>query len=142
MNTLELIEPGTRAVNEQTIVLLPYGLLGFERFKNYALINRPQEDPFSWLQMLDGQRHAFLVLSPFLALPDYQPDIAEEDVKFLGLSTPEDAQLVNIVTLRGNSRATINLKGPIVFNRHTNLGKQIIPNNAARYCVNHPLPVS
>jgi flagellar assembly factor FliW len=142
MNTIELIEPERRTLNDEHIVRLPYGLLGFERFKNYVLLIRPQEEPFLWLQMLDGARHAFLVVSPFVVLPDYQPDIPEEDVQFLGLTTPADAQLVGIVTLRGPGRATINLKGPIVINRNTNLGKQIIPNNAANYSVRHPLPVS
>ncbi len=142
MNTLELVEPEKRALNGQDIIQLPYGLLGFERVNNYALLTRPNEEPFLWLQMLEGARQAFLVLSPFAAVPDYQPDIAEEDVKFLELTTPADAQLVNIVTLRGKGQATINLKGPVVINRHTKIAKQIIPNNAAQYSVRHPLPVS
>lgn len=142
MNTLELIEPETHALNGKNIVRLPYGLLGFEQVKNYVLLTRPQEEPFVWLQMLDGARHAFLVVSPTLAVPDYQPDIAEADVKFLELTTPADALLVNIVTLRGNGHATLNLKGPVVINRHTMVGKQVIPNNAAQYSLHHPLPVS
>ena len=55
---------------------------------------------------------------------------------------PTDAILFNIVTLRGSDPATINLKGPIVINRHTMIGKQVIPNNAAAYSLHHPLPVS
>ena len=144
MNTLELelIEPEKRAVNVEDILRLPYGLLGFERVKNYVLLTRPQEEPFMWLQMLDEARQAFLVVSPFLVLPDYQPDIADGDVKFLDLTSSSDALLVNIVTLRRNSQATINLKGPIVVNRNTMVGKQVIPNNAAQYSLHHPLPVS
>jgi flagellar assembly factor FliW len=142
MNTLELVEPETRALNGEHIIRLPYGLLGFEKVKNYVLLTRPHDEPFAWLQMLDGARHAFLVLSPFVVMPEYQPDIAEADVKFLELTTPADAQVVNIVTLRGNGRATINLKGPVVINRHTMLAKQVIPNNAAQFSVLHPLPVS
>ncbi len=142
MNTLELIETEKRGVNAENIIRLPYGLLGFERIKNYVLLSKPQEEPFMWLQMLDEGRKAFLVVSPFLVLPDYQPDIAEDDVKFLELTDPADALLVNIVTLRGNGQATINLKGPVVINRHTMVGKQVIPNNAMQYEVQHPLPVS
>ena len=142
MNTLELIEPETRAITGEDIVQLPYGLLGFERVNNYVLVTRPHEEPFKWLQMVDGARHAFLVLSPFIAMPAYQPDIAEEDVRLLELTTPGDAELLNIVTLCGKGEATINLKGPIVVNRHTRVGKQIIPNNAAQYSVRHPLRVS
>jgi flagellar assembly factor FliW len=142
MNTLELVEPEKHALNGENIIRLPYGLLGFERVKSYVLLARPQEEPFVWLQMLDETRQAFLVVSPTLAVPDYQPDIAEEDVKFLKLTTPDDALLVNIVTLRADGQATINLKGPVVINRHTKVGKQVIPNNAAQYSVHHPLPVS
>lgn len=142
MNTLELIEPEKRTLNGESIIRLPYGLLGFERVKNYVLLTRPHEEPFMWLQMLDEARQAFLVVSPFLVLPNYQPDIAEGDVKFLELNDPADALLVNIVTLRGNGQATINLKGPLVINRHTMVGKQVIPDNAANYSLHHPLPVS
>jgi flagellar assembly factor FliW len=142
MNTLELIESETRALTGEDIIQLPYGLLGFERVNNYVLVTRRHEEPFKWLQMVDGARHAFLVLSPFIAVPTYQPDIAEEDVRFLELATPSDAELLTIVTLRGKGEATINLKGPIVINRHTRVGKQIIPNNAAQYSVRHPLRVS
>jgi flagellar assembly factor FliW len=58
------------------------------------------------------------------------------------LKAPNDALLFNIVTLRGPSRATLNLKGPIVINRHTHMGKQVILANASNYSVEHPLPVA
>ena len=45
----------------------------------------------------------------------------------------------NIVTLRGAAPATVNLKGPIVINRHTNLARQVVLNNAADYSVRHPI---
>jgi len=34
------------------------------------------------------------------------------------------------------------LKGPIVINRRTLIGKQIIPVNASEYAIRHPLPLS
>ena len=142
MKTAELIEPQTIAPKTQTIIQLPYGLLGFEREKNYLLVSNPQEEPFSWLQMMDNGRKAFLVVSPFLVMPEYQPDIPADDVDFLGLAEPTDALVLNICTLRGPGRATINLKGPVVINRHTLIGKQVIPNNAMQYALCHPLPVA
>jgi flagellar assembly factor FliW len=141
MKTEELIEPEKKVLNTQNIIQLPFGLLGFERVKNYALLANPQEEPFMWLQMLDNGRKSFLVVSPFLVMPEYQPDIPGDDVEFLGLADPSDALVYNICTLRGPGKATINLKGPIVINRHTMIGKQIIPNNALQYALNHPLPV-
>lgn len=146
MNTEALLEPQSQKAaartGDQIIVQLPFGLLGFERVKKYVLLANPQEDPFLWLQMLEGPRKAFLIVSPFLVMPEYQPDIPSDDVAFLELTEPADALVFNICTLRGPGRATINLKGPLVINRHTMTGKQVIPNNAAQYPLNHPLPVA
>jgi len=36
----------------------------------------------------------------------------------------------------------VNLKGPIVINRRTLTGKQVIPVNAAEYAIRHPLPLA
>ena len=142
MNTMELTETKNRGQDKRDVIQLPFGLLGFEAVKNYALFTKPDEEPFMWFQMLDDVKRAFLVVSPYLILPDYQPDIASDDVEFLELSNPEDALLLNIVTLRANGQATVNLKGPIVINRRTLIGKQIIPNNVAHYTLQHPLAIS
>jgi flagellar assembly factor FliW len=141
MNTEAILEPQTQPVSSQILVQLPFGLLGFESVKKYVLLANPQEDPFMWLQMLEGARRSFLIVPPFLVLPDYQPDIPNDDVDFLGLTEPADALVFNICTLRGG-KATVNLKGPVIFNRHTMIGKQVIPNNAARYALTYPLPVA
>jgi flagellar assembly factor FliW len=139
---MELPETETTAENKLDVIQLPLGLLGFEPIKNYALLAKPGEEPFMWFQMLDGAKQSFLVLSSAFVLPDYQPDISNDDVEFLGLNDPDDALLLNIVTIHANGQATVNLKGPIVINRHTLIGKQVIPNNAAEYTLQHPLAVS
>jgi flagellar assembly factor FliW len=138
-DTLELESPDTAATNQ---VRLPMGLLGFEQIKDYVLLANPAEEPFAWLQVEDNASLAFIVINPFLVAPDYMPDIPQTDVEFLGLKEVSDAILLNIVTVHGPRRATINLKGPIVVNRHTRIGKQVILTNAADYSVQYPLPVT
>lgn len=123
-----------------TIVQIPLGLFGFEKVKNYRLLGRPQEAPFFWLEREDDRNLAFLVVSPFEVEAAYQPEIHPDDVAFLGLTAPEDALLLAIVTLESTGRATANLKGPIVINRHTFVGKQAILANAADFSVKHPFP--
>jgi len=142
MNTLELLEPERISTRTNDVVLLPYGLLGFERVKNYSLLAKPAQDPYLWLQMLEEAKHAFLVLPPSAILANYQPDFEYEDVEFLELNETADALILNIVTMRESGPATVNLKGPIVINRRTWIGKQVIPNNAAQYPTRHPLSFS
>jgi flagellar assembly factor FliW len=142
MNTLDLMEPESAATHGNDVVRLPYGLVGFERVKSYSLLTKPEVSPFVWLQMLGEPKHAFLLLPPDLAVPDYKPDLDARDVAFLELENPADALVLNIVTFRDAGQPTINLKGPIVINRRTGVGKQVIPSNAAQYPVHHPLRLS
>jgi flagellar assembly factor FliW len=123
-------------------IRVPMGLLGFEQIKDYLLVISPAEAPFRWLQVRDNPALAFVVIEPFIVLPDYHPDIPQQDVEFLGLKSPEDALLLNIVTVQSATRATVNLKGPVVVNRTTGVGKQVVIANATDYSVKHPLPLA
>jgi len=138
--TIETETPAAPPANNQ--VRLPMGLLGFEQIKEYILLVNPAEEPFAWLQVESNVSLAFVVVDPFLVMPGYQPDIPQQDVEFVGLKQPNDALLLNIVTIHGPNHATVNLKGPIVINRHTHVGKQVIIANAAEYSVQHPLSVA
>lgn len=140
MKCINSTETESQAAPVACDVRLPMGLLGFERTKDYLLVSNPVEEPFRWLRVKDNPALAFVVVEPFIAVPDYQPDIPQPDVEFLGLTLPEDALLYSIVTWRAGQHATINLKGPIVINRNTGVGKQVIIANAANYSVQHPLP--
>jgi flagellar assembly factor FliW len=144
MKTVELDEPQRLPVNQENVISMPLGLLGFEQVKRYVLLITPEEEPFQWLQMLESQGQGFVVMNPAVAVPNYAPDIAQADIEFLGIASPADALVLNIVTVR-NGQATVNLKGPIVINRHTLVGKQCIPTNVADYALQHPvnaLPVA
>lgn len=140
--TLTDSEPEAPAVATATEVRLPLGLLGFEQLKDYLLVTNPGEEPFCWLQVKDKAALAFVVINPFLVAADYQPDLPQADIQFLGIEDPDDAILLNIVTLHAGGRATVNLKGPIVINRNTLNGKQVVLANASEYAVEHPLPVA
>ena len=125
----------------ESVIRMPLGLLGLEQYKQFTLQANPEEEPFLWLRVLDEPQMAFLVLSPFVVMPTYEPNIPAEDEAFLGLQDPQDTLILNIVTMRGSQPPTINLKGPIVLNRRTLVAKQVIPRNAPDFSVAHPLPV-
>jgi len=141
MKLAELAEPEILPVTTENVVRLPLGLLGFEDIKQYVLLSKPDEAPFLWLQMLDDPNLAFLVVPPAAVISDYSPDISPEEVEFLGLIDSQDTLVFNIVTLRSSGNGTVNLKGPIIVNRHTLIGKQVVPLNAMDYSSQHPLPI-
>jgi len=124
---------------QQTPVHLPLGLFGFEQHKKFQLIWDPAEAPFEWLLSVDDPSLGFLVISPFIVVPSYQPDIDPQDAEFLQIGNSDDALVLSTVTLQSNGVATLNLKGPIVFNCHTLIGKQVVPRNAAEFSTRYPL---
>ena len=81
-------------------------------------------------------------IPPEIVVDNYEPNISPEDAASLGLENPQDALVLNIVTIHPNGEATVNLKGPIVLNRHTLVGKQVIPMNSTEYSLQHPLPMA
>lgn len=141
-NVIEIEEPETTENIACCEVRMPAGLLGFEHIKHFLLIAKPDEAPFRWLQVKNNPSLAFIVIEPLYFLPDYRPDIPQTDVDFLGLTTPDNAAVYNIVTVQGPRRATVNLKGPVVVNRHTGVAKQVVIANASEYSVQHPLVVN
>ncbi len=139
MKSAVIINPGTDPAN---LVRLPLGLLGFEQIKDYSLLADPAEKPFAWLRVAHDTSLAFVVIDPFVVNPDYKPEIPPADVEFLEIKEANEALMLGIVTIHGQNRATMNLKGPVVINRRTHTGKQVIIANAADYSVQHPLPVA
>ncbi len=141
-NVIEIEEPEMSEAAACCEVRMPAGLLGFEHIKNFLLIAKPAEAPFRWLQVKNNPSLAFVVIEPLYFAPDYRPDIPQADVDFLGLTSPDDAVVYNIVTVHGSRRATVNLKGPVIINRNTGVAKQVVIANAVEYSVEHPLPVN
>ena len=139
MKTVCTNEPQRLPVKPENIITMPLGLLGFEQVKKFVLLAQPGEEPFLWLQMLDNAKQGFVVVSPSSALPDYSPDISAQDTEFLKLQNPDDAIVLNIVTVRARGESTVNLKGPIIINRHTLVAKQCIPNNVAGFSLQHSI---
>lgn len=120
---------GPLEIDERQVIRFPYGLIGFEQFKVFALLDASQQ-PFYWLQSLDVPEIAFVLINPLLFRPDYTPDVAEEDLEDLQLDSPEDLLVFSIVTIPENqNRMTANLQGPILINRKKKIGRQSISLN-------------
>jgi len=113
-------------VDERQKIIFPQGLFGFENLKSYLLLDAERQ-PFYWLQSIDMEQVAFVLLSPFLFRPDYELNISNEELAEIGIHSPEKALVFSIITIPPDgSPMTANLQGPLVINRDTRTGKQAV----------------
>jgi flagellar assembly factor FliW len=117
---------GTIDVDEGQKIRFPSGLFGFESLRDYVLLDAERQ-PFYWLQSIDVEQVAFILVNPFLFRPDYEVDISDEELREIDISTPEKALIFSIVTIPANGDPmTANLQGPLVINRELKTGKQAV----------------
>lgn len=116
-------------VEEKQLVTFPEGLLGFERYTKFALIDSEYE-PFIWLQSTEESNLAFLMIDPFLICNDYEADIDDSTLKNIGVESAEDIIIMTLVTIpKDGSAITANFLGPIVINKKNRKCLQVILND-------------
>jgi flagellar assembly factor FliW len=113
-------------VDERQKIIFPQGLFGFENLTEYLLLDA-EKQPFYWLQSVDVEQVAFVLVSPFLFRPDYEVNINNDELAEIEINLPEKALIFSIVTIpQDGSPMTANLQGPLVINRDTRTGKQAV----------------
>ena len=117
---------GLIEVGEDHKITFPQGLLGFENYKDYVLLDAEQQ-PFYWLQSVDEEHIAFVLVNPFLFRHDYEMNIDNEELHPIGINDPGKAVIFAIVTIPPNNGVmTANLQGPIIINRENRKGIQAV----------------
>jgi len=117
---------GELDVDERQLVSFPAGLLGFEQFKDYVLLDARQK-PFFYLQSLDVAELAFILIDPFLFRPDYLVDVSDEVLAGIGVTAPNEVLVFAIVTVPADGGApTANLMGPVIINKSNRRGMQAV----------------
>jgi flagellar assembly factor FliW len=121
---------------------LPNGLIGFEQYKQAELLYQTDHLPFLWLKLIGPSDSLhFVVIEPGGIITGYEPELFENHALTLDLNNAAEAMILNIVTLKRQTplEATVNLVGPIVINRRTRVGHQLVISNYSRYSAHHSL---
>ncbi len=121
---------------------LPQGLIGFTNYKRAELLYMPDNLPFLWMKLHGPTDDVhFIVIEPGGIIPGYEPEIFDLDAEALDLRDSGEAMILNIVTLKNQNpvEATVNLIGPLVVNRRTRIGRQLVIANYSRYGAKHAL---
>lgn len=128
----------TISVENDHILNFPEGLFGFELYHNYAIYDS-EYPPFMWMQSIEEQKLAFLIVDPFLICDDYELDVDDKSLAKIGIKSPTDVFVMSIVTIpQGDGPVTANLQGPIIVNKNTNECLQVIL-NSNRWTTKHDI---
>ncbi len=118
---------GEIEIEEEKIITMPLGLLGFPENKRFVIFQHKENSPFFWYQSLDDPSLAVVITNPLLFKPDYQvsPESVLREMKW---SDESNLDVFVIVTIpRGRPQdMTANLIGPILVNLNTKEAVQMI----------------
>ena len=121
---------GNIEVKEDEIVFFKEGLLGFEEYHRYVILNNDDGSPFRWLQCVDDGNLAFVIIEPLNFMFEYNIEISDSDQDFLKLTRAEDAILYTIVSIPENPHdMTANLQGPLLINAANRQARKVISSN-------------
>jgi len=122
--------------------LMPEGLIGLPDFKRFQLIVDPESLPFVVLHSIEGDSIQIPALEPVGFVEDYKLNIGDEDAAMLGLKGADSNPLIlNVATIKSfePQKVTLNLAAPIIINRRTRVGKQVLLVNYQDYSTAHVL---
>lgn len=122
---LETKAYGSVEIEEKQVLDFPQGILGFEEYHSFALIDAHKK-PFFWLQSTEESRIAFILIKPSIFRDDYEPGLSKEDFDDIGAEGPEDCLVFAIVTVPESGPMTANLQGPLYICKKTRKGKQCV----------------
>ncbi|MBC7544617.1 MAG: flagellar assembly protein FliW [Candidatus Sericytochromatia bacterium] len=112
---------------ENAQITLTTGLLGLESYTKFKFQPFEEGTPFYTLQSLESSDLSLIVMDPALLVEAFAFDLGDDDVKELGITDPDDVMVMVVLTVPENPQdMTANLLGPLVINRTTNKGKQIV----------------
>ncbi len=136
-NLVSAVQP--LEINEFT---LPHGIVGFPDHTEASLICHHEQFPCLWMKLKGPAGSVnFVVVEPKGVIPDYEPELFDNDALALGLAAASEALVLTILTMRPGTpvEATVNLIGPVVVNRRTRIGRQLVIANYSRYRARQPL---
>ncbi|MCL2165240.1 MAG: flagellar assembly protein FliW [Oscillospiraceae bacterium] len=129
---------GVININQELIIRFDEGILGFEMYKNYILLDDSNgESPFRCLQSMEESDLAFILMDPFAVDPEYEITLGEDIVETLMIESSDDVLVLAVVVVPEDIKKTsINLKAPLVFNVKLRKGAQYIV-EGEKYKIRH-----
>jgi flagellar assembly factor FliW len=120
---------GIIQIEDDSVYSFPQGVYGFEDVDSFAVFMHDEDGvSFVYLQAVRSAYPCFLVFSPWDMSPNYDPQMSEEDLRFLGVESEKDLIFLVIATVPADDvrKLSINTKSPVVLNPLRMIGRQVI----------------
>jgi len=125
---------GTIDIEEEKMIKMPFGMLGFPDKKEFIILQHQENSPFFWYQSVDDPGLAFVITDPFLFIPDYKIDLEAilTEMSWNGDGNNRYLDLFIVVNIpRGMPhKMTGNFIGPILVNNKVYQAVQIVLSNS------------
>ena len=110
-----------------TEVTFGEGLVGCCDWRHFRLLDAVDAGPIRLLQCLDDPEVGFFVMDPYLIEEHYELEVPAAATEAIGLADWNEALvLCTLVVCPDPLQVTANLLGPLVINRHSGLGVQVV----------------
>jgi len=114
--------------DETEIITMEKGVIGFEDYHKYILVNHPEpEMPYMWYQSVEDTKVYFIVTNPFYFVENYDFDLRDSVVERLEIKEIEDILTLSLVVIPEKVKdTTLNLQSPIIVNKRIGISEQVI----------------
>ncbi|MGG4204037.1 flagellar assembly protein FliW [Paenibacillus jamilae] len=120
-----------------TFYVFPKGIPGFEQLREFQL--QEHNELFSLFSAVEQPATIFITVNPFDFFEDYEFELSDDALEDIGITSQEQISVRCICTWNSDqSKTTVNLLAPLIFNIEQQTGKQIVLQNT-KYTIKHPL---
>lgn len=131
---------GEMEVDENNVITFVSPIWGFDKFRKFVLIETSSDNPLLFLQSLEDEALAFVVVNPQYFRPNYKIEIAKNDLNMIRPDDTENLVALCIVVIPQDNpeNMTANLKAPIIYDIKKNVAGQFLSLNE-EYNVRHKI---
>ncbi len=118
---------GEVEVDDTKVITMLGGIIGFENYYRFVILDFLKDSQFKWLQSLNEPGLAFVVCDPWFFFKDYNFEISDEDQNELEIENVNDIMALAIATIPTDiTKTTLNLVSPLIVNMKKMIAKQIV----------------
>ena len=140
--TIKTTRFGIIEIDEEKIIHMPFGMLGFSDAKRFVILQHREDSPFFWYQSMDDATLAFVITDPSFFMREYRVDVKDALEK---MSWNEDKDKLEIglyvvvnIPKGSPDKMTANLIGPLLINNRSRQAVQTVISDSP-YSHNFPI---